>query len=177
MSPGERASRKSNAGGAAGDGDLAARYRSARARLMRPTKAAPPQLRQRPSCGPACWLPELIAFNEDLRQLFLRATLRAAIPSGERIRDVVAAHYGVTRVEIIGAHSIRRVARPRQVAMYICARHAGIPSRDIARLFGDRDLSTVRFAVRAVAERRRRTPALAAEIDALIATCGLRGAA
>jgi chromosomal replication initiator protein len=95
------------------------------------------------------------------------------MPSGEGIRDAVAAHYGVTRVELIGAHAVRRVAWPRQVAMYICARHAGLPSRDIAALFGDRDQSTVRFAVRAVAARQRRSPALAADIAALVAKCRL----
>jgi chromosomal replication initiation ATPase DnaA len=146
------------------------RYRGVRARLMRP--AMPPSLRQRPSCGPACWLPELIAFNEDLRRLFLSAA-RTTPPAGERIRAAVAAHYSVTRVELIGANSVRRVAWPRQVAMYICARHAGLPLRAIAALFGDRDPSTVRFALRAVAERQRRRPALADEIAELIAKCGL----
>jgi len=184
MSPGEGPRRKLNATAAAGGADLTARYRGARARLMRPAKAGPsevpagrPSALPRPSYGPTCWLPELIAFNEDMRRLFLRATARAASPSGERIREVVAAHYGVTRVEIVGAHAIRRVAWPRQVAMYICARHAGLPSRDIAALFGDRDQSTVRFAVRAVAARQRRRPALAAEIAALVAKCRLGGSA
>jgi hypothetical protein len=169
MVPDEDTSRENDEATAASGTDLTRRYRGARARLMRPGSW------QRPSCGPACWLPELIAFNEDTRRLFLRTTTRAAIPSGERIREVVAAHYGLTRIEIIGAHSIRRVAWPRQVAMYICARHAGLASRDIAALFGDRDLSTVRFALHAVAARRRRQPALAAEIAALIAKCRLGG--
>lgn len=165
MSPGEGPSQTRNAAAAASGSGLAVRYRGARTRLMR--------LWQRPSCGPACWLPELIAFNEDMRRLFLRATASAAIPSGERIREVVAAHYDLTRIEIIGAHSTRRVAQPRQVAMYICASHAGLASREIAELFGDRDLSTVRFALRAVAERRRRQPELVAEIATIIAKCRL----
>jgi Bacterial dnaA protein helix-turn-helix len=175
MSPGQGIRRKHDPAAAASGTDLTARYRGARARLMRP--AMPPSFWQRPSCGPACWLPELIALNEDMRRLFLRATTRVPNPSGERIREVVAAHYSLTRIELIGASSIRRVAWPRQVAMYICARHAGLPSRDIAALFGDRDQSTVRFAVRAVGARQRRKPALAAEIAALIAKCRLGGAA
>ena len=171
MAPAEGPSRKHNAAAAASSTGLVMSYRGARARLMRPASW------ERPSCGPVCWLPELIAFNEDMRRLFLRTTPRAAVPSGDRIRDVVAAHYGLTRVEIIGAHSTRRVAWPRQVAMYICARHAGLRSRDIAALFGGRDLSTVRFALRAVAKRRRREPALAAEISGMIAKCRLGGRA
>src|SRR5215813_12683727 len=120
MSPGEGPRRKLNATAAAGGADLTARYRGARARLMRPAKTGPsevpagrPSALPRPSCGPTCWLPELIAFNEDMRRLFLRATARAASPSGERIREVVAAHYGVTRVEIVG-HT-RYVALPGPV--------------------------------------------------------------
>ena len=166
MSPPEGTSRKPDAV-AESRTDLATRYRGARGRLMPPAS-----LGQRPSCGPACWGPELTAFNEDMRRLFLRAAL-ATPPSGERIREVVAKHFGLTRVELIGASSVRRIARPRQVAMYICARHAGLGSRDIAALFGDRDPSTVRFAVRTVAERQRRRPALAKEIAALVAKCGL----
>ena len=155
--------------------DLTTRYREARARQLRPSM--PLSLRQRPSCGPACWLPELIVFNEGLRRLFLRETVYATAPSGEQIRDVVAAHFGVTRVEHVGAHLLRRVAWPRQVAMYICARYAGLPPREIAVLFGNRDQSTVRFAVRAVAARQRRRRALAADITALIAKCRLGSAA
>jgi hypothetical protein len=166
MSPGERASRTPAAPRGA---DLAMRYRGTRARLLRAAS-----LRQGPVEGPACWLPELTAFNEDMRRLFLRGA-RARPSSGERIRDVVAANYDLTRVELIGASSVRRIAWPRQVAMYICARHAGLASRDIAALFGDRDKSTVRFAVRAVAERLRRSPELADEIAVLVARCGLEG--
>ena len=171
MSPGAGANREHQAAAAASSADVSIRHRGAWARLMRP--AMPPSLRQRPSCGPACWLSELIAFNEDLRRLFLRETVHATIPSGEQIRDIVAAHYGVTRVELVGAHAARHVARPRQVAMYICACYAGLPSRDIAALFDNRDQSTVRFAVRAVAARQRRSRALAADIAALIAKCRL----
>jgi len=170
MSPGKGASRKDRAAAAPGAG-LPTRYRGARARFLRP--ATLPSASQHLMCGPACWLPELIGLNEDLRRLFLPAMSRATISTGERIRDAVAAHYGLTRVELIGAHSLRRVARPRQVAMYICARHAGLPSRTIAALFGNRDLSTVHFAVRAVAKRKQRNPALADEIAALTAECGL----
>jgi Bacterial dnaA protein helix-turn-helix len=171
MPPGEGTSKKRNASAATSGADLAVRYRGARARLMRP------DFWQRPSCGPSCWLPELVALNEDMRRLFLRSSARVTVPSGERIREVVAAHYGLTRTELVGAHSIRRVAWPRQVAMYICRRYAGLPCRDIAALFGDRDPSTVRFAVRAVAARQKRQPALAAEIAALISECRRGGRA
>jgi hypothetical protein len=183
MSPGEGSFPKTDAATPASRGVLTARYRAARARLTAPVNAgqplasAPAKLWSRPSCGPTCWLPDLIAFNEEVRQLFGRATVRAASAPGERIRDVVAAHYGITRADLVGRLTTRRVARPRQVAMYICARHAGLSAPDVARLFGDRDQTTVRFAVRAVAARMRKDQAAAAQIRALVAKCRLGGSA
>jgi hypothetical protein len=167
-------------GGAA----LRAQYRGARARLMGRAKAAataplppagaadraPETSPARPS-GPACWLAELIAFNEDLRRLFIRRAPNPATPSGERIRAVVAAHYGIGIAEICGDGSTRRYAWPRQVAIYICARQGALATPAIAQLFGNRDPSTVLFAVRAVAARAARDPELEQDISALIVKC------
>ena len=157
-----------------------AQYRGARARLMGRAKVAPdaspppavasdvaPVRRS----GTAHWLAELIAFNEELRRLFVRRSPTASIRSAERIRAVVASHYGIGIAEICGASTIRRCAWPRQVAMYICARQAALPTPDIARLFGNRDPSTVLYALRAVAMRAARDPALNQNISALIAKC------
>jgi hypothetical protein len=188
MAPGAGPSRKVDAGAAPSAADLRAHYRAARVRLMRPAKAGqpsapapaaapPPNPRPHASCGPACWLPELIELNEDLRRLFLPPTTRAEREPGERIRDVVAAHYGITVAEMVGRHNLRRIAWPRQVAMYICARHAGLSPPLIVRLFGDRDRTTVLCAVRAVTARTRVNGALAAELSALIAKCGVGGTA
>jgi chromosomal replication initiation ATPase DnaA len=162
---------------------LLAQYRASRARLMGPSRApvvsvsAPPRRSRRRAVGAPRWLAELIAFNEELRRLFLRARTRGALQSGERIRDAVAEHYGITFAEIVGDSALRRCAWPRQVAMYICARHAGLSSPHIGRLFGDRDPKTIRFAVRAIEARMEKDPALATAIPALIETCGLGGPA
>jgi len=158
---------------------LRTQYREARARLMgvappvTPTPAAAvdavPEPARRPR--PAPWLADLISFNEELRRLFVRRVPSVAIVSAERVRAVVASFYGITVAEICGASSTRRCAWPRQVAMYICARHATLPARDIARLFGGRDLSTVFYALRAVAARAGNDPELEQTISALIAKC------
>lgn len=165
--------------------ELVARYRGARARLMGPSppprlapcpapaavgKAAPP-VSPRPVSRRARWLPALIAFNEELRRLFVGAAASAAIASGERIRAVVAEHYGLTLAEISGGRAVRRLSRPRQIAMYICARHAALSSPAIARLFGNYDDSTVLYALRAVAARLENEPGLKRDIDTLIEKC------
>jgi chromosomal replication initiation ATPase DnaA len=122
-------------------------------------------------CGPASWLAELIAFNEDLRRLCIRRAPNPAMSSGERMRAVVASHYGLSIAEICGGGTSRRSAWPRQIAMYLCARHAALATPDIAQLFGNRDHSTVLYAIRAVAARAVRDPALEQEMSALIAKC------
>ncbi len=166
MAQGDGSSRSGDAGSAASAAALRAQYRAARARLLGVRKLARSPVRH----PPRRWLDDLIAFNEELRRLFLRRATRASVLSGERIREIVAAHYRITAAEMEGTWTTRRIAWPRQVAMYICARHAALPAAQIGRLLGNRDPSTVRFAIAAVQERIDHDPALAADIDRLVAT-------
>ena len=128
------------------------------------------------------WLAELVAFNEELRAQFAtrrRPCLRRhdlPVPEAS-VRDVVAAHFGLTVAEITGQRSTRRCAGPRQIAMYICARHGGLSSTRIAALFGGRDHSTVLHAIQVVAARVAKNPVLAAEISALVDECRGGGSA
>jgi hypothetical protein len=172
-------SRKADEGAA-----LRARYRASRARLLDGSASATPIAaadappgRARSRVSPRPWRAQLIAFNNELRRLFLRTTPRVPRQSGERIRDVVTQHYGITIAEIAGDATIRRIAWPRQVAMYIGVRHAGLSTARIGKLLGDRDHSTVRFALSAVEARMAKDRALAEEISELIASCGLGGPA
>ncbi len=181
MSQGDRSAKTDSAGAATGAAALRAQYRATRARLL----GAPPSAAARPSAPTPraamrprtarrarrrlpLWLGDLVAFNEELRRLFLGGATTAANAAGDRIAEVVAAHYRITAAEIEGDGANRRIAWPRQVAMYICARHAGMPSPQIGRLFGDRDQSTARFAVVAVEGRIAKDPVLAAEIERLV---------
>jgi len=190
MASGEGPCAKIDATATLGRVALRAQYRGARARLMGRAKVAlpappppppaaadatPETSPRRPRSAP--WLAELIAFNEELRRLFVGRAPAAAIASGERIRAVVASHYGISIAEIRGASSIRRCAWPRQVAMYICAHHAALSSPEIARLFGNRDPSTVLYALRAVAARAGQDPALEQEMSTLIVKCRRGGRA
>ena len=187
---------KANPAAAASGAEMLARYRAARARLMGaavPATPAKPSAPVTPAASavaadpappaslppvsppdvpaPTDWRAELIAFNEELRRLFIGATARRKLLLATRIRDVVAAHFGITVAEIVGSRSSRQCARPRQIAMFICARHTGLSSPRIGALFGGRDYSTVLYAVRKIAARKAADPALAAEIDALVARC------
>jgi len=115
------------------------------------------------------WQRELAEFNEELRSRF-------AISPGERriygaqVRQVVAAHFGLTRAEVAGGSREARYVRPRQIAMYICVRFAGLSQVQAGALFG-RDRTTVAHAVECIASRIAADPAFAKEIDALVAAC------
>jgi len=119
--------------------------------------------------GP-CWQRELAEFNEALRSRF-------ALPAGDRrifgwqVRQAVAVHFGLSRAELAGASRLARCVWPRQVAMYLCVRVAGLSCRQTGALFGDRDQTTVRYAVDRVTARIAADPALEQTIRALGAAC------
>jgi chromosomal replication initiation ATPase DnaA len=116
------------------------------------------------------WLAGLVAFNEELRALFVGRT--DAPPVAMRcVRDVVAAHFGITVAEIIGRNAARRHVWPRQVAMYICARETGLSSSCIARFFGDRDHTTALHAISKVAARVASDPTFSVTLSRLVARC------
>lgn len=125
-------------------------------------------------CSPAVrpgrgWQRELAEFNEELRSRF-------AVSPGERriygaqVRQTVATHFGLTRAEIAGGSRDARYLRPRQIAMYICVRFAGLSQVQTGALFG-RDRTTVAHAVDCIASRIAADPAFAKDIDALVAAC------
>ena len=183
MARGEGPSGTTDAATASG-AELLARYRVTRARLMgagthaepiRPAGSEAPATSAKspsqPASAPPRWLAELTAFNEEVRALFVGDAAYAAVASPERIRAIVAAHYGVSVAEISGGRTIRRCCRPRQIAMYICARQTVLSLAAIGRLFGNRDYSTVLYALRTVAARMDKDRALAREIAALTEKC------
>jgi hypothetical protein len=67
-----------------------------------------------------------------------------------RIKRITAAEFRIPVDEMVSARRSREVARPRQVAMYICKRLTPRSLPDIGRHFGNRDHTTVIHAVRTV---------------------------
>lgn len=66
------------------------------------------------------------------------------------IQRVVSAHFNIPESEMKSDRRARRIARPRQVAMYFArdlTRHS-LPS--IGRMFGNRDHTTVLHAIRSI---------------------------
>ena len=73
-------------------------------------------------------------------------------PGVEAIQDAVASVLGLARAEMLSPSRTPRVARARQLAMFLCRELTPLPLAQIARAF-DRDHSTVIHALRVVAER------------------------
>lgn len=71
-------------------------------------------------------------------------------PPIARIQRIVAAHYGIPPMEMVSARRSLRVARPRQVAMYLAKRTTPKSLPEIGRRFGNRDHTTVIHAIQKV---------------------------
>ncbi len=84
----------------------------------------------------------------------LRDLLRASqcVLSVEDIQRKVAEHYNIRIADLLSDRRARAVARPRQVAMYLCKALTALSLPEIGRKFGGRDHTTVLHAVRKVEE-------------------------
>jgi chromosomal replication initiator protein len=74
-------------------------------------------------------------------------------PSVQRIQDIVAEVFGLTRDELLSPTRTARVAWPRQVAMYLAREHTHETLPAIGAHFGGRDHSTVLHACKRAASR------------------------
>ena len=72
----------------------------------------------------------------------------------DEIQKKVAEHYTIKLADMYSARRSRTVARPRQVAMYLCKQLTTHSLPEIGRKFGGRDHTTVIHAVKKVEELR-----------------------
>ena len=59
------------------------------------------------------------------------------------IIDVVCEHFHITKEQMISKSRSNDIAKPRQIAMYLCKNMTGISLENIGELLGGRDHSTV----------------------------------
>ena len=98
----------------------------------------------------------------------------AEAPSVETIQEVVASVLGVPRSELLSARRTPRVARARQLAMYLSRELTPLSLAQIAREF-DRDHSTVLHAIRTVSKRAEPGSDTADAINKVRRTLGTTG--
>ncbi|BBK39981.1 chromosomal replication initiator protein DnaA [Allostella vacuolata] len=85
----------------------------------------------------------------------------------EEIQKRVAEHFSIRMADMHSARRARAVARPRQVAMYLCKQLTPRSLPEIGRKFGGRDHTTVMHAVRKIEELRASDPNLSEDIELL----------
>ncbi len=85
----------------------------------------------------------------------------------EEIQRKVAEHYNIRLSELIGPRRTRTLARPRQIAMWLCKRLTSRSLPEIGRRFGGRDHTTVMHGVRKVEELRATDSQLADDLEML----------
>lgn len=88
-------------------------------------------------------------------------------PTVAAIQLAVADHYGLPLSAMANNCRIRRVARPRQVAMYLSRKMGPRSLPEIGHLFGGRDHTTVLHAVRQVERLCDQDQALERDVLAL----------
>ena len=88
-------------------------------------------------------------------------------PRIEMIQRVVAAHYSVTRDDILSARRTAEVVMPRHVSMYFCRTMTLKSLPEIARRTGNRDHTVGIYAFRKVEAMVQRDPDFADDIEDL----------
>ncbi len=86
----------------------------------------------------------------------------------EAIQHEVAYHFGVKVAQLCGPLKVRKVARPRQVAMYLARSLTSLSYPDIGAAF-NRNHSTVVAAVKAIERLWETRGDLAAHVDFIAA--------
>jgi len=69
------------------------------------------------------------------------------LDAARAVQDAVAAEWGVSPDELVGAGRARRVVEPRRIGMLLCHELLDLSLREIGAAFGDRDSSTVLSAL------------------------------
>lgn len=85
----------------------------------------------------------------------------------EEIQRKVAEHYNIRLADMIGPKRARAVARPRQIAMYLCKQMTSRSLPEIGRRFGGRDHTTIMHGIRKIEELSVDDRQLAEDVDLL----------
>lgn len=118
----------------------------------------------------------LSSLGVDETQALLGAALRGGPErriTVDEIQKTVAEHFSLKQADLLSERRTRAVARPRQIAMYLCKQHTTRSYPDIGRRFGGRDHTTVLHGVKKIDELMAQDEQIARDVEAL--TRKLRG--
>ncbi len=118
----------------------------------------------------------LSALTVDEVQALLGSALRGGPErriTVDEIQKTVADHFSLKQADLLSERRTRAIARPRQIAMYLCKQHTTRSYPDIGRRFGGRDHTTVLHGVRKIEELMPQDDQIARDVETL--TRKLRG--
>ena len=118
----------------------------------------------------------LATVSVDEASILLGAALRGGPErriTVDEIQKTVADHFNLKQADLLSERRTRSVARPRQMAMYLCKQHTTRSYPDIGRRFGGRDHTTVLHGVRKIEELMAQDDQIARDVETL--TRKLRG--
>jgi len=88
--------------------------------------------------------------------------------SSEAIIRAVAGYYGLKPAQLKAKNNSRRIAQPRQVAMYLCKELTGLSLPQIGKDFGGKHHTTVLHSIRKIAEMKKKDSEIAAALGKLL---------
>jgi chromosomal replication initiator protein len=88
--------------------------------------------------------------------------------NSEMVIRAVAGYYGLKPAQLKAKSNTRRIAQPRQVAMYICKEVTGLSLPQIGKDFGGKHHTTVLHSVRKIQEMRKKDSEIAAVISKIL---------
>ncbi|MGZ9099789.1 MAG: chromosomal replication initiator protein DnaA [Brevundimonas sp.] len=118
----------------------------------------------------------LSSLSVDETQVLLGSALRGGPErriTVDEIQKTVADHFSLKQADLLSERRTRAVARPRQIAMWLCKQHTTRSYPDIGRRFGGRDHTTVLHGVRKIEELMALDDQIARDVETL--TRKLRG--
>lgn len=86
----------------------------------------------------------------------------------QKIMDKVCEFYEVSIDDMKSQSRLRNITRPRQIAMYLCKKLTSMNYVEIAKVFGNRDRTTVMYGVDKVIEDLSNDNILKTEVDLII---------
>jgi chromosomal replication initiator protein len=111
-----------------------------------------------------------VPISIDLAQEVLRDIIRGDMTGVtiETIQKSVAAHFGLKVLDLKTKNNSRRIARPRQIAMYLCKVLTKSSLPEIGREFGGKHHTTVLHSINKITELSESDPSINKLINSLI---------
>jgi len=106
-----------------------------------------------------------LELSQDCLSDILRASDRKV--TIEEIQRRVSEHYAIRLSDMLGPKRTRTLARPRQVAMWLCKQLTTRSLPEIGRKFGKRDHTTIMHGIRKIDELRQTDSQIADDLELL----------